>query len=75
MTSRSLRPLTLLVMLSGAPAAGQISVGQMAPPLTFTQLLQALSGTRTTGFRCAARSSCWNSGQRGVVPASSRFPT
>ena len=39
--------LTLLVMLSGAPAAGQISVGQMAPPLTFTQLLQAPSGTRT----------------------------
>lgn len=40
-------PLSLLVMLSGAPAAGQISVGQMAPPLTFTQLLQAPSGTRT----------------------------
>ena len=47
MKAASFLSLTLVVMLSGAPAAGQISVGQMAPPLTFTQLLQAPSGTRT----------------------------
>ena len=75
MKAASFLSLTLVVMLSGAPAAGQISVGQMAPPLTFTQLLQAPSGPGRTGLRCAARSSCWNSGQRGVVAASSRFRT
>ena len=47
MKAASFLSMMLLVMLSGASAAGQISVGQMAPPLTFTQLLQGPSGTRT----------------------------
>jgi thiol-disulfide isomerase/thioredoxin len=47
MKTVSLLFLPLLILLSGSQVESQIRVGQAAPPLRLTQLLQAPPGTRT----------------------------